>query len=340
MDQNELKRLVGKAALNYVKDGDVLGVGTGSTVDCFIDALAQSGIRPSACVSSSERSTKKLLELGFKVIDLSEVEEIGVYVDGADEINDDFEMIKGGALTREKIVASVAKMFVCIADESKLVKTLGKFPLPVEVIPMAVSSVARSLRKLGADPVERDFTTDNGCRILDCRQFMIESQGDGTNHQRFARCRDRGTFCCARCRRFAARYVRRRQDDRKGALIETIRIGTQKRAPPCRLALFLPESCLFHRDVVGNRIHAVAEKIVFALAQKVLSYIGIGAVQTVFIDHHRLKLYPFVPRFFADVCPDALAEFARNGRIGKAGEVLFEFCAMHGTCHSRLLLLC
>lgn len=176
MDQNELKRLVGKAALNYVKDGDVLGVGTGSTVDCFIDALAQSDIRPSACVSSSERSTKKLIELGFKVIDLSEVEEIGVYVDGADEINSAFEMIKGGggALTREKIVASVAKTFVCIADESKLVKTLGKFPLPVEVIPMAVSSVARSLRKLGADPVERDFTTDNGCRILDCRDFMID----------------------------------------------------------------------------------------------------------------------------------------------------------------------
>ena len=176
MDQNELKRLVGKAALNYVKDGDVLGVGTGSTVDCFIDALAQSDIRPSACVSSSERSTKKLIELGFKVIDLSEVEEIGVYVDGADEINAAFEMIKGGggALTREKIVASVAKTFVCIADESKLVKTLGKFPLPVEVIPMAVSSVARSLRKLGADPVERDFTTDNGCRILDCRDFMID----------------------------------------------------------------------------------------------------------------------------------------------------------------------
>ena len=175
MDQNELKRLVGKAALNYVKDGDVLGVGTGSTVDCFIDALAQSGIRPSACVSSSERSTKKLLELGFKVIDLSEVEEIGVYVDGADEINDDFEMIKGGggALTREKIVASVAKMFVCIADESKLVKTLGKFPLPVEVIPMAVSSVARSLRKLGADPVERDFTTDADSIPIACVHLSV-----------------------------------------------------------------------------------------------------------------------------------------------------------------------
>ena len=176
MDQNELKRLVGEAALAYVKDGEVLGVGTGSTVDCFIEALARSGIRPSACVSSSVRSTKKLTELGFKVIDLSEVTEIGVYVDGADEINDDFEMIKGGggALTREKIVASVAKRFVCIADASKLVKTLGKFPLPVEVIPMALTSVARSLRALGADPHERDFTTDNGCRILDCRNFMID----------------------------------------------------------------------------------------------------------------------------------------------------------------------
>ena len=177
MDQNELKRLVGKAALEYVKDGEVLGVGTGSTVDCFIDALAQSGIRPSACVSSSVRSTKKLTELGFTVIDLSEVEEIGVYVDGADEINEAFEMIKGGggALTREKIVASVAKRFVCIADESKRVKTLGKFPLPVEVIPMAVRSVAAVLRRMGADPVERDFTTDNGCRILDCRGFMIDN---------------------------------------------------------------------------------------------------------------------------------------------------------------------
>lgn len=177
MDQNELKRLVGKAALQYVNDGEVLGVGTGSTVDCFIDALAESGIRPSACVSSSVRSTKKLTELGFKVIDLSEVEEIGVYVDGADEINEDFEMIKGGggALTREKIVASVSKRFVCIADESKLVKTLGKFPLPVEVIPMALTSVARALKQMGADPVERDFTTDNGCRILDCRGFMIDN---------------------------------------------------------------------------------------------------------------------------------------------------------------------
>lgn len=177
MDQLELKRLVAKAALAYVKDGEILGVGTGSTVDCFIDALAQSGIRPAACVSSSVRSTQKLTQLGFKVIDLTEVEQIGVYVDGADEINGDFEMIKGGggALTREKIVASVAKTFVCIADESKLVKTLGAFPLPVEVIPMALGSVARFLRQLGANPVERDFTTDNGCRILDCRDFKIEN---------------------------------------------------------------------------------------------------------------------------------------------------------------------
>lgn len=177
MDQNELKRLVGEAAVRYVKEGEVLGVGTGSTVDCFIDALAQSGIRPSACVSSSVRSTKKLTELGFNVIDLTEVEKIGVYVDGADAINEAFEMIKGGggALTREKIVASVAERFVCIADESKRVKTLGRFPLPVEVIPMAVGSVARALKAMGADPVERDFTTDNGCRILDCRGFMVEN---------------------------------------------------------------------------------------------------------------------------------------------------------------------
>lgn len=176
MDQNELKRLVGQAAVKYVKPGEVLGVGTGSTVDCFIDAFAASGIKPSACVSSSVRSTEKLRALGFEVVDLNDVERIGVYVDGADEINGDFEMIKGGggALTREKIVASAADTFVCIADQSKLVKTLGRFPLPVEVIPMARGCVARALRALGAEPVERDFTTDNGCRILDCRNFMIE----------------------------------------------------------------------------------------------------------------------------------------------------------------------
>ena len=140
MDQNALKKAVAYAALDYVKDGEVLGVGTGSTVDFFIDGLAETGKKPSACVSSSVRSSEKLKKLGFKVIDLNELTgDISVYVDGADEINGQFEMVKGGggALTREKIVASASTTFVCIADATKKVETLGKFPLPVEVIPMA-----------------------------------------------------------------------------------------------------------------------------------------------------------------------------------------------------------
>lgn len=176
MDQNQLKKQVAESAVAYVQAGKVLGVGTGSTVDFFIDALAQSGINVPACVSSSERSTRKLQALGFTVVDLNEIESIGVYVDGADEIDDSFAMIKGGggALTREKIVASVSERFVCIADASKKVECLGAFPLPVEVIPMAVQSVARLLRELGGKPVERDFTTDNGNRILDVHGLHID----------------------------------------------------------------------------------------------------------------------------------------------------------------------
>lgn len=175
MTQDELKQLVARAAVDEVPEGEILGVGTGSTVDFFIDALKESGKAIPACVSSSVRSTKKLEALGFRVLDLNEVDSIGVYVDGADEINGDFSMIKGGggALTREKIVASVAKKFVCIADASKKVEVLGRFPLPVEVIPMARNSVARQLRALGGDPVERDFTTDNGNRILDVKGLSI-----------------------------------------------------------------------------------------------------------------------------------------------------------------------
>lgn len=175
MTQDELKKLVAQAALNYVEEGSILGVGTGSTVDFFIDALKASGKNVPACVSSSVRSTKKLQALGYKVLDLNEVDEISVYVDGADEINPSFDMIKGGggALTREKIVASVSKKFVCIADASKKVDVLGRFALPVEVIPMAVRAVAGKLRALGGDPVERDFTTDNGNRILDVRGLQI-----------------------------------------------------------------------------------------------------------------------------------------------------------------------
>ena len=164
LTQNELKRAVAEAATAYVKEGEILGVGTGSTVDFFIDAIAPMRDKIPACVSSSERSTKKLEGLGFKVLDMNEVEEIGVYVDGADEIDGGFAMIKGGggALTREKIVASVSKRFVCIADASKKVEVLGRFPLPVEVIPMA----ARAVR--------RDFVTDNGCHILDAAGLKIE----------------------------------------------------------------------------------------------------------------------------------------------------------------------
>ena len=175
MTQDELKKLVAQAALDYVEEGSILGVGTGSTVDFFIDALKASGKNVPACVSSSVRSTKKLQALGYKVLDLNEVDEISVYVDGADEINPSFDMIKGGggALTREKIVASVSKKFVCIADASKKVDVLGRFALPVEVIPMAVRVVAGKLRALGGDPVERDFTTDNGNRILDVRGLQI-----------------------------------------------------------------------------------------------------------------------------------------------------------------------
>ncbi|HBZ58667.1 MAG TPA: ribose 5-phosphate isomerase A [Sutterella sp.] len=176
MDQNELKKLVAKAALADVRPGEILGVGTGSTVDFFIDALAQSGLSVPACVSSSVRSTRRLEQLGFRVLEMNEVDGIGVYVDGADEIDAGFNMIKGGggALTREKIVASVARKFVCIADASKKVPVLGKFPLPVEVIPMALRAVSARLREFGGNPVERDFTTDNGNRILDVHGLSIE----------------------------------------------------------------------------------------------------------------------------------------------------------------------
>ena len=167
LTQQELKREVARAALAYVEEGRILGVGTGSTVDQFIDQLP--GIREKipACVSSSERSTKRLEALGFKVLDMNEVDEIGVYVDGADEIDPGFSMIKGGggALTREKIVASISGRFVCIADASKKVPVLGSFPLPVEVIPMAARAVKAKLEALGATVKLRNFVTDNGCHI-------------------------------------------------------------------------------------------------------------------------------------------------------------------------------
>jgi len=176
MTQDELKKAVAMSAVRFVESGKVLGVGTGSTVDLFIDALGASGTRVPGAVSSSERTSRKLAALGVPVLDLNDVEEIGVYIDGADEIDPGFAMIKGGggALTREKIVAAVARRFVCIADASKSVEVLGRFPLPVEVIPMARAHVARELAKLGGTPKLRaNFTTDNGNVILDVHGLVI-----------------------------------------------------------------------------------------------------------------------------------------------------------------------
>jgi len=177
MTQDELKKAVAAAAVEFVAPRQVLGVGTGSTVDFFIDALAAARVPVSAAVSSSERSTRRLQDCGIRVVDLNEVEEIAVYVDGADEIDAGFSMIKGGggALTREKIVAAVARKFICIADGSKLVKRLGRFPLPVEVIPMASAYVTRELTKLDGRPQLRaGFVTDNGNIILDVHGLVID----------------------------------------------------------------------------------------------------------------------------------------------------------------------
>ena len=176
MTQDELKALVGQAALEYVVPGSVVGVGTGSTVNHFIDALATMKDRIAGAVSSSDKSTERLRAHGIAVVDANNIEAMPVYVDGADEIDHFGHMIKGGgaALTREKIVCDLAERFICIADESKLVATLGGFALPVEVIPMAVAQVARRFRAMGGDASLRpNVVTDNGCSIIDVRGLAI-----------------------------------------------------------------------------------------------------------------------------------------------------------------------
>lgn len=176
MTQDELKTLVGQAALQYVQAGALVGVGTGSTVDKFIDALAASGIAIAGAVSSSLRSTERMQALGIRVLEAAEVEALPVYIDGADEIDGQGHMIKGGgaALTREKIVADLAQRFVCIADASKKVAVLGGFPLPIEVIPMAAAQIARRFAALGGQATLRaGCITDNGCHILDVRGLQI-----------------------------------------------------------------------------------------------------------------------------------------------------------------------
>lgn len=181
MDQNELKRQVAKAALSFIDDDCILGVGTGSTVNCLIDALSESGIRIEAAVSSSEESTRRLQEIGVKVVDLNTAGPLDLYIDGADEFNTSRYLIKGGggALTREKIIAEAARRFVCIVDQSKKVNVLGKFPLPVEVIPMARGLVARKLVALGGQPEWREnFVTDNGNWILDVHNMdLVDATG-------------------------------------------------------------------------------------------------------------------------------------------------------------------
>ena len=177
MTQDELKALVGRAALQYVVPGSVVGVGTGTTVNHFIDALGGIKARIAGAVSSSEQSTRRLQALGIEVLDSNRVERIPVYVDGADEIDGRGHMIKGGggALTREKIVADLAERFVCIVDASKQVAVLGAFGLPVEVIPMAAAQVSRRLAALGARVVPREgFVTDNGGHILMAHGLSID----------------------------------------------------------------------------------------------------------------------------------------------------------------------
>lgn len=182
LSQDELKTLVGQAALQYVVPGEIVGVGTGSTVNKFIDALASMKDQIKGAVSSSVASTERLKALGITVFDANEVNTLAVYIDGADEIDGQGHMVKGGgaALTREKIVAALAKQFVCIADASKLVDALGHFPLPVEVIPMAAGQIARRFEAMGATASLRlkdgqPLVTDNGQHILDVRGLTISA---------------------------------------------------------------------------------------------------------------------------------------------------------------------
>lgn len=184
MNQDDLKRAVAKAALEHVPTGGIIGVGSGSTVNCFIDALATIRHRIDGAVAASEASAERLKRLGIEVHELNNIDDLAVYIDGADEITSELAMLKGGggALTREKIIAAVARKFVCIADESKLVRVLGKFPLPLEVIPMARSYVGRQMVRLGGHPALRPrYKTDNGNVIIDVHDLHIVNPLDLEN---------------------------------------------------------------------------------------------------------------------------------------------------------------
>ena len=181
MDQAEKKRQAANAAVDMVESGIKLGVGSGSTVNLFIEALAQSGRQPAALVASSRETERKLRVAGFQVSELADTGDLDLYIDGADEANKNFHLIKGGggALTREKIVAAASRRFVCIIDDTKWVAVLGKFPLPIEVIPMAQSYVARQMVRLRGQPMLRKgFVTDNGNCILDIHNLSITNPVD------------------------------------------------------------------------------------------------------------------------------------------------------------------
>ena len=185
---DDLKEKAAKSALEFVDAHKIIGVGTGNTVNCFIDALRSIRSRIDACVSSSEATTQRLRAAGFTVIDLNVADEVPIYIDGADEVNPALQMIKGGggALTREKILATAAKQFVCMVEERKYVKKLGEFPIAIEVIPMARSLVAREIVKLGGNPMYRQgFVTDNGNCILDVYnlEFFLAEQMEQTLNQ-------------------------------------------------------------------------------------------------------------------------------------------------------------
>lgn len=174
--QDELKRAVARAAVRYVPEDAVIGVGTGSTADCFIDELGKMASRVAGAVASSQRSATRLAQHGIRLVDLNDVEALPVYIDGADEIDPGFAMIKGGggALTREKIVAAVSEKFICIADHTKVVDVLGRFPLPIEVIPLARAYLMRRIEALGGAPrIREGFTTDNGNVIVDVHGLKI-----------------------------------------------------------------------------------------------------------------------------------------------------------------------
>jgi ribose 5-phosphate isomerase A len=176
MTQDTNKRHAANAALSYIKDGMTLGVGTGSTVDIFIELLQPLAAKLGSVVSSSERSTRRLAEFGIRTVDLASTGDLDLYIDGADEATKHRHLVKGGggALTREKIVAAASRRFVCIIDETKLVPTLGKFPVPIEVVPMAQSYVARQMIKAGGQPIWREgFVTDNGNHIIDVHNLKI-----------------------------------------------------------------------------------------------------------------------------------------------------------------------